>query len=74
MKIEKYRSNLDYSYTIGIQLTLELLKLRPNDVMSIYLSSVITSQEEKEIQSSNESNVRKYDRRRKKDIINDFSV
>ena len=39
MKYEKYKSSLDYSYTLGITLTIELLKKRPKDVMDIYFHS-----------------------------------
>ena len=39
MKYEKYKSNLPYSYTLGITLTIELLKKHPEDVLDIYYHS-----------------------------------
>lgn len=39
MQINKYKSSFDYSYTLGITLTIELLKTRPRDVFHIYFSS-----------------------------------
>lgn len=39
MKYEKYKSNLDYSYTLGITLTIELLKKHPEDILDVYYHS-----------------------------------
>lgn len=39
MKYEKYKSSLPYSYTLGITLTIELLKKHPEDVLDIYYHS-----------------------------------
>ncbi|MBO4667382.1 MAG: TrmH family RNA methyltransferase [Bacilli bacterium] len=39
MKYEKYKSQLDYSYTLGITLTIELLKRYPENVLDIYFHS-----------------------------------
>ena len=39
MKYEKYKSSLTYSYTLGITLTIELLKKHPEDVLDIYYHS-----------------------------------
>ena len=39
MKYEKYKSSLPYSYTLGITLTIELLKKHPKDVLDIYFHS-----------------------------------
>lgn len=39
MKFEKYRNSFDYSYTLGITLTIELLLKHPNDVLVVYYSS-----------------------------------
>ena len=39
MKYEKYKSQLSYSYSLGITLTIELLKKHPKDVLDIYYHS-----------------------------------
>ena len=39
MNYVKYKSQLDYSYTLGITLTIELLKKHPNDVLDIFFHS-----------------------------------
>lgn len=39
MKYEKYKSNLPYSYTLGITLTIELLKKRPESTLDVYYHS-----------------------------------
>lgn len=39
MKYEKYKSNLPYSYTLGITLTIELIKKHPQDILDIYYHS-----------------------------------
>ena len=39
MKYEKYKSQLNYSYTLGITLTIELLKKHPSDVMDVFFHS-----------------------------------
>ena len=39
MKYEKYKSSLSYSYTLGITLTIELIKKHPEDVLDIYYHS-----------------------------------
>ena len=39
MKYEKYKSQLPYSYTLGITLTIELLKKHPESVLDIYYHS-----------------------------------
>ena len=39
MKYEKYKSSLPYSYTLGITLTIELLKKHPRDVLDIFFHS-----------------------------------
>ena len=39
MKYEKYKSSLPYSYTLGITLTIELLKKHPEDVLDVYYHS-----------------------------------
>ena len=49
MKITKYKSNCDYSYTLGITLTIELLKMRPKDVRVIYIHSSYTNSDNSKI-------------------------
>ena len=39
MKYEKYKSQLPYSYSLGITLTIELLKRHPESVLDIYYHS-----------------------------------
>ena len=39
MKYEKYKSQLSYSYTLGITLTIELLKKHPESVLDIFYHS-----------------------------------
>ena len=39
MKIEKYKNNLNYSYTLGITITIELLKEKKDKIIAIYYSS-----------------------------------
>lgn len=39
MKIQKYKNDFDYSYTLGITLTIELLKFHPKDVLYVYFHS-----------------------------------
>ena len=39
MKYEKYKSSLPYSYTLGITLTIELLKKHPEVVLDVYYHS-----------------------------------
>ena len=39
MKYEKYKSQLPYSYTLGITLTIELLKKHPESVLDVYYHS-----------------------------------
>ena len=39
MKYEKYKLNLPYSYTLGITLTIELIKKHPLDILDIYFHS-----------------------------------
>ena len=44
MKIQKYKKNFDYSYALGMALTIELLKYHKNDVMFIYVHSSLTNE------------------------------
>ena len=43
--IQKYKQTHDISYTLGITLTIELLKIRPNIVLMVYLHSSIHKNE-----------------------------
>lgn len=36
MKISKYKNEFDYSYTLGLTLTIELLKRKPRECLQIY--------------------------------------
>ena len=45
MKISKYKHNSDISYTLGITLTIELLKHKPDRVKMVFLHSSLTNGE-----------------------------
>lgn len=49
MAITKYKQSFDYSYTLGITLTIELLKTHPKDVIHIYFHSSYTKSDESKI-------------------------
>ena len=38
MKITRYKHNSDFSYTLGMTLTIELLRCRPETVIQVYIS------------------------------------
>lgn len=65
MKYEKYKQQLPYSYTLGITLTIELLKKRPKDVLDIYFHSSFNGESKdiiKKIAKENNINVTNNDK------------